>query len=46
MPDNSENRVLVRANARQVSAEEYQEIKEKGTAQMTQLPSMPFFPDF
>lgn len=46
MPENYNDRVLVRANARQVSAEEYQEIKEKGTAQMTQLPSMPFFPDF
>ena len=42
MPNNYENRVLVRRNARLVSAEEFQEIMEKGKAQMTQLPSMPF----
>jgi len=46
MPNNYENRVLVRRNARLVSAEEFQEIMEKGKAQMTQLPSMPFHPDF
>jgi hypothetical protein len=46
MPNDFENRVLVRRNARQVSAEEYQEILEKGKTQMTQLPSMPFHPDF
>jgi hypothetical protein len=46
MPNDFENRVLVRANARQLSAEEFQEIMEKGKSQMTQLPSMPFHPDF
>ncbi len=46
MPNNYENRVLVRRNARLLSAEEFQEIMEKGKAQMTQLPSMPFHPDF
>lgn len=46
MPENNNDRVLVRTNARLVSAEEFQEIMEKGKAQMTQLPSMPFFPDF
>src|SRR6185312_11376124 len=42
MPNNYENRVLVRTNARQLSAEEFQWIMEKGNAQMTQLPSTPF----
>jgi len=46
MPNNYENRVLVRTNARQLSAEEFQWIMEKGKAQMTQLPSTPFHPDF
>ena len=46
MPNDFENRVLVRTNARQLSAEEFQEIMEKGKAQMTQLPSIPFNPDF
>jgi hypothetical protein len=46
MPENYNDRVLVRTNARLLSAEEFQEIMEKGKAQMTQLPSMPFFPDF
>jgi hypothetical protein len=46
MPENNNNRVLVRTNARQLSAEEFQEIMEKGKAQMTQLPSIPFNPDF
>ena len=46
MPNNFENRVLVRANARQLSDEEFQEIMEKGKNQMTQLPSIPFHPDF
>jgi hypothetical protein len=46
MPIDYENRVLVRRNARLLSAEEFQEIMEKGKAQATQLPSMPFFPDF
>ena len=46
MPNNYENRVLVRRNARLLSAEEFQEIMEKGKTQMTQLPSIPFNPDF
>ncbi len=46
MPNDFENRVLVRRNARQLSAEEYDTIMEKGKTQMTQLPSMPFHPDF
>lgn len=45
MPNNFENRVLVRTNARQLSAEEFQWIMEKGNAQMTLLPSTPFHPD-
>jgi len=46
MPNNYDNRVLVRRNARQLSAEEYETILEKGKTQMTQLPSIPFNPDF
>lgn len=46
MPNDNENRVLVRTNARQLSAEEFEEIMDKGKAQMTQLPSTPFHPDF
>lgn len=46
MPNNYENRVLVRRNARQISWEDYQTILEKGKTQMTQLPSIPFHPDF
>ncbi len=46
MPIDYENRVLVRRNARLLSPEEYQEIMEKGKTQMTQLPSIPHFPDF
>lgn len=46
MPNNYENRVLSRANAHQLSAEEYQKILEQGKTQMTQLPSIPFHPDF
>ena len=46
MPDNNHNRVLGRRNARQVSAEELHEILGLGKTQMTQLPSIPFFPDF
>lgn len=45
MPNNYENRVLCRSNARQLSAEEFQEILDKGKAQVTLLPSMPFHPD-
>ncbi|HKD80852.1 MAG TPA: hypothetical protein VKH81_14235 [Candidatus Angelobacter sp.] len=46
MQNNYENRVLVRRNARLLTAEEYETILEKGKTQMTQLPSIPFFPDF
>lgn len=46
MPNNYENRVLGRRNARQLSAEEYNKILEQGKTQMTQLPSIPFNPDF
>ncbi len=46
MPNNYENRVLSRRNARQLSAEEYQKILDAGQTQMTQLPSIPFNPDF
>jgi hypothetical protein len=46
MPNDFENRVLVRRNARQLSPEEYKEIMDKGKPQMTLLPSIPFNPDF
>ena len=46
MPNNNDNRVLGRRNARHVSAEELDKILGKGNAQMTQLPSIPFHPDF
>jgi DNA-directed RNA polymerase subunit H (RpoH/RPB5) len=46
MPNDYENRVLSRRNAHQLSAEEYQKILEQGKTQMTQLPSIPFNPDF
>jgi hypothetical protein len=46
MPDNNSNRVLCRRNAREISAEEFQKILGQGKPQMTQLPSMPFNPDF
>jgi hypothetical protein len=46
MSDKNNNRVLCRANAREVSAEEFQKIMGQGKPQMTQLPSMPFHPDF
>ena len=46
MPKNESNRVLCRTNAREVSAEEYTKILGQGKPQMTQLPSMPFHPDF
>lgn len=41
-----ENRVLSRRNARLLSAEEYNKILAEGKTQMTQLPSIPFNPDF
>lgn len=46
MANNHENRVLGRRNARQVSAEDLAKILGKGNTQMTQLPSIPFHPDF
>jgi hypothetical protein len=46
MPENNSDRVLVRAKARQLTAEEFQKIMDEGNELMTQLPSMPFFPDF
>ncbi|MGE5323267.1 MAG: hypothetical protein ACM3SW_10410 [Actinomycetota bacterium] len=46
MPNNYENRVLSRRNAHQLSAEEFQKIMEKGKTIATQLPSIPFNPDF
>jgi hypothetical protein len=46
MQNNFENRVLSRKNAHQLSAEEYQKILEQGKTQLTQLPSIPFNPDF
>jgi hypothetical protein len=46
MPTDFENRVLVRRNARQLSAEEFQQVMEHGKPQMTQLPSTPYHPDF
>jgi len=46
MPNQNNNRVLGRINARHVSAEELHKILGKGNTQMTQLPSIPFHPDF
>jgi hypothetical protein len=46
MPNDYENRVLSRRNARQLTAEEFQKILDAGKTQMTQLPSIPFNPDF
>jgi hypothetical protein len=46
MPNKNSNRVLCRTNAREVSAEEFEKIMRQGKPQMTQLPSMPFHPDF
>ena len=46
MQNNNDNRVLGRRNARYVSAEELNKILGNGNTQMTQLPSMPFNPDF
>jgi hypothetical protein len=46
MADNNSNRVLCRRTAREISAEEFQKIMGQGKPQMTQLPSMPFNPDF
>jgi hypothetical protein len=46
MPNDYANRVLCRRNARQLSADEYNYLLEQGKTQMTQLPSIPFNPDF
>jgi hypothetical protein len=45
MQNNNNNRVLGRTNARELSAEEFQKMMG-GKPQMTQLPSIPFHPDF
>ena len=45
MPKNENNRVLCRTNARELSPEEFQKMLG-GKPQMTQLPSIPFHPDF
>jgi hypothetical protein len=45
MQNNNNNRVLGRTNARELSAEEFQKMLG-GKPQMTQLPSIPFHPDF
>jgi hypothetical protein len=46
MSNDRDNRVLGRRNARELSAEEFQKIMGEGKPQMTQLPSIPFHPDF
>jgi len=45
MSDNNSNRVLCRRTARELSPEEFQKMLG-GKPQMTQLPSIPFHPDF
>lgn len=45
MQNNNDNRVLVRRNARHLSAEELKNILGNGSNQMTLLPSIPHFPD-
>ena len=45
MPENNDNRVLGRRNARRLSAEELNQILGKGDNQMTAVPSIPHFPD-
>ena len=45
MQEDKSNRVLCRTNARELSAEEFQRMMG-GKPQMTQLPSIPFHPDF
>ena len=45
MPNNDDNRVLGRRNARHLSAEEVHKILGKDNNQLTLLPSIPFFPD-
>lgn len=46
MPENYNDRVVVRANARQLTAEEFRKIMDEGNELMTLLPSTPFHPDF
>lgn len=46
MLNDNENRVLARRNAHHLSAEEFQKILEEGKTQRTQVPSIPFSPDF
>jgi hypothetical protein len=46
MSNNNDHRVLGRRGARQLSAETMQKILEAGKTHMTQLPSIPFHPDF
>jgi len=46
MPENNNDRVLIRAKARQLTAEEFQKIMDEGSELMTLLPSTPFHPDF
>lgn len=46
MQNNNDNRVLGRRHAGQVSAEELDKILGNGNNQATQLPSIPFHPDF
>jgi hypothetical protein len=46
MSDHNSNRVLCRRTAREISGEEFQKIMGQGKPQMTQLPSIPFQPDF
>lgn len=46
MANDINNRVLGRRNARELSGEEFQKIMGQGKPQMTQLPSIPFHPDF
>jgi hypothetical protein len=45
MPNNNDNRVLGRRNARHLSAEELQKILGKGNNQVTLHFTGPFFPD-
>ena len=46
MPTHNDNRILARRNARDLSVEEFNKILGEGNSQMTQLPSIPFHPDF
>jgi len=46
MANDNDNRILARRNAGHLSAEELNKILGNGNNQMTQLPSIPFHPDF